>query len=111
MPDFDPLVCHYCGAMFPTGTQRMLHEERFHEDGGGSEKDAMFQTGEPMDIAWLLLKAKEDAPNYRCPADDPNERCGNCKHWVKKSEDIGRCKLFDFQCNAKCTCDAWSGEK
>ena len=59
MTDFNPLVCHYCGATFPTGMQRMLHEERFHEDGGDSEKDAMFQTGEPMDLAWELLKAKK----------------------------------------------------
>ena len=63
-----------------------------------------------IEEAWALLKTKEDAPDYRCPADDPNEKCGNCKHWVKKSADIGQCKLFDFQCNAKCVCNAWSDE-
>jgi hypothetical protein len=57
-----------------------------------------------------LVKSKEDAPDYRCPADDPDESCGNCKHWVKKSGNIGRCRLFDFQCNAKCVCDAWGGK-
>jgi len=88
--------------------QRLIHEERMHEGGGGSEKDAMFQTGEPMNLAWRLLKEKEDAPNYRCPADDPKQSCGTCKHWVKKSDEIGTCSLFNFQCNAKCTCDAWS---
>ena len=62
MPDFDPLACHYCGERFSNPTQRMMHEERWHEDGGGSEKDAMFQAGEPMDLAWRLLKAKKEKP-------------------------------------------------
>jgi hypothetical protein len=64
-----------------------------------------------LNMAWTLLKAKEDAPNYRCPADNQNERCGNCRHWVAKGEGMGKCKLFDFECNSKCTCDAWRGEE
>tara|TARA_R110002110_G_scaffold354146_2_gene563984 strand:+ start:2177 stop:2623 length:447 start_codon:yes stop_codon:yes gene_type:complete len=61
MPDFDPLTCHYCGERFSNPTQRMMHEERWHEDGGGSEKDAMFQAGEPMDIAFRLLKQQNQS--------------------------------------------------
>ncbi len=53
------------------------------------------------------MKAKEDAPNYRCPADNPKESCGTCRHWVAKGGGMGHCKLFDFDCNGKCTCDAW----
>ena len=60
-----------------------------------------------MEYAWRIMKAKEDAPNYRCPADDSKESCGTCRHWVAKEKGMGKCKLFDFDCNGKCTCDAW----
>ena len=66
-------------------------------------------TSDAMAYACRVMKGKEDAPNYRCPADDPKQSCGTCRHWSKKEGNMGRCKLYDFDCNAKCTCDAWGG--
>ena len=38
-----------------------------------------------MEKAWLFLKGKEDAPNYR-KAEGP-KKCGNCKAWDSSKTD------------------------
>ena len=67
---------------------------------------------EAFDHAWAILKAKEDAPNYRkCTS---NKCCGNCKAWdVSKTDNpmTGYCEWYDFVCRADHTCDAWAGVK
>ena len=58
--------------------------------------------------SWNLLKGKEDAPNYR-KATGP-KKCGNCKAWdSSKTKDpmTGYCKMYDSNCRADHTCDAW----
>lgn len=67
---------------------------------------------EVFDQAWSLMKAKEDAPNYR-PCES-NKCCGNCKAWdVSKTSNpkTGYCEWYDFNCRADYTCDAWAGKK
>ena len=64
---------------------------------------------EAMERAWALLKAKEDAPNYR-PCTGP-KCCGNCKAYDDAATSdpmTGYCHMFDFACRADNTCDAWA---
>ena len=53
-------TCHVCGQEFPYGPQGIVAHSRHVDEHYGvnnqSEKDAMFQTGEPMDLAMRLLK-------------------------------------------------------
>ena len=64
---------------------------------------------EALEHAWLIMKGKEDAPNYRkCTS---NKCCGNCKAWVRSATPnpmTGYCKWYDFNCRADHTCDAWA---
>ena len=66
---------------------------------------------EIMEQAWLFLKGKEDAPNYRKATD--SKKCGNCKAWDDSATDnpqTGYCEWYDFTCRADHVCDAWAGE-
>ena len=55
-------TCHVCGQEFPYDPQGKIayerHVDEHYGDVSGSEKDVMFATGEPMDLAWRLLKSK-----------------------------------------------------
>lgn len=65
-----------------------------------------------MEKAWLFLKGKEDAPNYR-KAEGP-KKCGNCKAWDSSKTDdpmTGYCEWYDFICRADHVCDAWAGKE
>jgi len=64
-----------------------------------------------LELAWGILKAKEDAPNYRKATD--SQKCGNCKAWDSSKTDdpmTGYCEWYDFTCRADHVCDAWAGE-
>ncbi|MDB4345506.1 hypothetical protein OAA43_00360 [bacterium] len=66
---------------------------------------------EIMEQAWLFLKGKEDAPNYRKATG--SKKCGNCKAWDSSKTDdpmTGYCEWYDFTCRADHVCDAWAGE-
>ena len=57
-----------------------------------------------------VLMGKEDAPNYRKATG--NKKCENCKAWDSSATDnpkTGYCKMYDFNCRADHTCDAWVG--
>ena len=63
------VVCEMCGAQFAVPQQLSNHMDREHYAPSsidqGSEKDSMFLTGEPMDIAWQLLKGKKPDPRLK----------------------------------------------
>mgnify|MGYP002623237517 FL=1 len=66
----------------------------------------------PLEEAWLLIKAKKDAPNYRKATG--SKKCGNCKAWDDSTTEdpmTGYCKWYDFTCNREFVCDAWAGNK
>ncbi len=65
-----------------------------------------------LEVAWDIVKGKEDAPNYR-KATGP-QKCGNCKAWDSSKTDdpmTGYCEWYDFTCRADHVCDAWAGKK
>tara|TARA_R100000329_G_scaffold91173_1_gene76134 strand:- start:694 stop:918 length:225 start_codon:yes stop_codon:yes gene_type:complete len=70
-----------------------------------------------LDLAWSVIKAKKDAPNYRdaTPAEmRKGKNCGTCKAWdnsATKDPLTGYCEWFDFNCHAHHICDAWVGRK
>lgn len=69
------------------------------------------QKMDALEEAWVLMKGKKDAPNYR-PCES-KQCCGNCKAWDESATDdpkTGHCKWYDFTCHADYTCDAWAGK-
>ena len=52
---------------------------------------------------------KADAPNYRKATS--GKKCGNCKAWDSSATSdpmTGYCEMYDFNCRADHTCDAWT---
>jgi hypothetical protein len=70
-----------------------------------------------LELAWSIIKAKKDAPNYRhasAAEKRAGEICGTCKAWddsATKDPQTGYCEWYDFTCNRDHTCDAWAGGK
>ena len=61
----------------------------------------------PLEAAWLIIKAKRDAPNYRKATSAEmreGKNCGTCKAW---DSETGYCEWYDFTCKANHICDAW----
>ena len=110
-----------CGAVDPNATcpvSQSLFADGFLDAPHSVGQCKISQTSQQMmrkmdalETAWALLKAKEDAPNYR-KATGP-KKCGNCKAWDDSATDdpmTGHCEWYDFTCRADHTCDAWAGE-
>lgn len=101
--------CPKCGVVNPNAPCGV---DTSHSAGQcGVYNDALNKM-DAFEHAWYIIKAKEDAPNYRKATG--SKRCGNCKAWDSSKTDdpmTGYCEWYDFTCRADHVCDAWAGKK
>jgi len=102
--------CRLCGITEPNAPCLGHGAGKDHAASQCNEWNASQQITK-MEMAWALMKAKKDAPNYRKATG--SKKCGNCKAWDSSKTDdpmTGYCKWYDFNCRADHVCDAWAGE-
>ena len=106
------VACGTCGAVDPNAPCP-IHNHAV----GMCPQYADAQVVAKMEDAWVFMKAKIDAPNYRHASKSEQmagKICGTCKAWddsATEDPQTGYCEWYDFTCNRDHTCDAWAGRK